>query len=414
MIPQCIDQGVGVIPWSPLARGFLTGTRTREGERRTTRAETDAFQDSALRPPGGLRRHRPPQRGGGRALRLRRRRWRSRGCCTSRASPRRSSAPPSSSTSRRPSPAANLSLSSRGDRAPRGALRAPPGARARVAARGGPGAQPAGDLGRAVQRVLPARLRRRGGATPMPARRPSGRRGWRPARPAVTCSTCPAATAGTRSRWRARATASPGSTTRRRCSPRPGAGPATRAPDLVEADYRELPFAEHSFDAALNLFTSLGFHGDEEDAKALADIGRVLRPSGRLVIEIMHRDLAVRGFREQDWRLLGEGRLLLEQRTFDAAAGIAQTTQTLIDKDGAARLAHVLGPRLHGDRARGHADGAPASATSAATATSTAARSTPRRAWSSSPGADRDRRSHRPLGRGRSRRCWSSWWATRR
>src|SRR5215471_278285 len=29
MIPQCIDQGVGVIPWSPLARGVLTGNRTR-------------------------------------------------------------------------------------------------------------------------------------------------------------------------------------------------------------------------------------------------------------------------------------------------------------------------------------------------------------------------------------------------
>jgi len=46
MIPQCLDQGVGVIPWSPLARGFLTGTRTRAGERRTTRAETDGFTDS--------------------------------------------------------------------------------------------------------------------------------------------------------------------------------------------------------------------------------------------------------------------------------------------------------------------------------------------------------------------------------
>jgi aryl-alcohol dehydrogenase-like predicted oxidoreductase len=45
MIPQCIDQGVGVLPWSPLARGFLTGTRTRMGERVTTRAETDAFAD---------------------------------------------------------------------------------------------------------------------------------------------------------------------------------------------------------------------------------------------------------------------------------------------------------------------------------------------------------------------------------
>jgi aryl-alcohol dehydrogenase-like predicted oxidoreductase len=46
MIPLCLDQGVGVIPWSPLARGFLTGTRTRAGDRRTTRAETDKFTDT--------------------------------------------------------------------------------------------------------------------------------------------------------------------------------------------------------------------------------------------------------------------------------------------------------------------------------------------------------------------------------
>src|SRR5439155_4048292 len=45
MIPQCLDQGIGILPWSPLARGLLAGTRTREGERRTTRAETDAYAD---------------------------------------------------------------------------------------------------------------------------------------------------------------------------------------------------------------------------------------------------------------------------------------------------------------------------------------------------------------------------------
>jgi aryl-alcohol dehydrogenase-like predicted oxidoreductase len=45
MIPQCIDQGVGVIPWSPLARGLLAGNRTRDGSRRTTRSNTDAFGD---------------------------------------------------------------------------------------------------------------------------------------------------------------------------------------------------------------------------------------------------------------------------------------------------------------------------------------------------------------------------------
>src|ERR671934_1241412 len=41
MIPQCLDQGLGVIPWSPLARGWLAGTRTRGGERRTPRAAAD-------------------------------------------------------------------------------------------------------------------------------------------------------------------------------------------------------------------------------------------------------------------------------------------------------------------------------------------------------------------------------------
>ena len=50
MIPQCIDQGVGVLPWSPLARGLLAGTRTREGERLTTRARTDPFGDSLYTP----------------------------------------------------------------------------------------------------------------------------------------------------------------------------------------------------------------------------------------------------------------------------------------------------------------------------------------------------------------------------
>ena len=50
MIPQCIDQGVGVLPWSPLARGLLAGNRTREGAKLTTRAQTDAFGDSLYTP----------------------------------------------------------------------------------------------------------------------------------------------------------------------------------------------------------------------------------------------------------------------------------------------------------------------------------------------------------------------------
>ena len=46
MIPLLTDSGVGMIPWSPLARGTLTGNRTREGEKLSKRAETDAFAET--------------------------------------------------------------------------------------------------------------------------------------------------------------------------------------------------------------------------------------------------------------------------------------------------------------------------------------------------------------------------------
>jgi len=45
MIPLCIDQGVGLIPWSPLARGFLAGNRKRGGGGETSRAKVDDFAE---------------------------------------------------------------------------------------------------------------------------------------------------------------------------------------------------------------------------------------------------------------------------------------------------------------------------------------------------------------------------------
>ena len=42
MIPLCLDQKIGVIPWSPLARGLLTGNRTKE-RNETLRSKTDEF-----------------------------------------------------------------------------------------------------------------------------------------------------------------------------------------------------------------------------------------------------------------------------------------------------------------------------------------------------------------------------------
>jgi aryl-alcohol dehydrogenase (NADP+) len=43
MIPLCIDQGIGLIPWSPMARGFFAGNRHKQGGGETVRAQTDDF-----------------------------------------------------------------------------------------------------------------------------------------------------------------------------------------------------------------------------------------------------------------------------------------------------------------------------------------------------------------------------------
>ncbi len=45
MLPLCADQGIAVLPYSPLARGMLAGNRSRQGERRTARAGADPLSD---------------------------------------------------------------------------------------------------------------------------------------------------------------------------------------------------------------------------------------------------------------------------------------------------------------------------------------------------------------------------------
>ena len=49
MLPLCLDQGVGVIPWSPLARGRLTRPWDQSEERLTSRPRNDEFGASLYR-----------------------------------------------------------------------------------------------------------------------------------------------------------------------------------------------------------------------------------------------------------------------------------------------------------------------------------------------------------------------------
>jgi SAM-dependent methyltransferase len=105
-------------------------------------------------------------------------------------------------------------------------------------------------------------------------------------------------------------------------------------PHWVEADHRELPFADASFDAAFNLFSSLGYRGEEGDRQTLSELRRVLRPGRALVIETMHRDRLARIFQPDQWDGLPDGGFLLEARRFDQVAGVVEDDFTVIGPDG--------------------------------------------------------------------------------
>lgn len=51
MLPLCREEGIGVIPWSPLARGFLAGNRPRGEQGETARAKQDNYSHEMYRQP---------------------------------------------------------------------------------------------------------------------------------------------------------------------------------------------------------------------------------------------------------------------------------------------------------------------------------------------------------------------------
>jgi ubiquinone/menaquinone biosynthesis C-methylase UbiE len=90
------------------------------------------------------------------------------------------------------------------------------------------------------------------------------------------------------------------------------------------ADIRALPYRDASFDAVVNVYTSLGlFLDDNEDVLALKEARRVLRDGGRFLLESMHRDDVIADYAERDAWELPDGTEVRVRRTFDPVTGIS-------------------------------------------------------------------------------------------
>src|SRR5215470_17914973 len=82
-----------------------------------------------------------------------------------------------------------------------------------------------------------------------------------------------------------------------------------------------VPLDEGGFDAALNVFSSIGYGSDDDDAAIVRTLGASLRPGGRLVVETNHRDLIL-GFIARGVGLgerLDDGTLVVNTAKWDPA-----------------------------------------------------------------------------------------------
>ena len=100
----------------------------------------------------------------------------------------------------------------------------------------------------------------------------------------------------------------------------------------IRRDMRELDDLG-PFDACVSLYTAFGFFGDEEDLEVLRQITAVLRPGGRLLLDLTNHLGYLRRFPVEVWRETGEA-VTRERNHFDAPSGFLVTHRTAFLKQG--------------------------------------------------------------------------------
>ena len=92
-------------------------------------------------------------------------------------------------------------------------------------------------------------------------------------------------------------------------------GAAEAPARLVQGDMRSLPFRPGAFDVVTSYFTSFGYFDDEEDdARVLREVRRVLKPGGRFLLDFLNADHTIANLPRSDRRHTGKAEVLQERR----------------------------------------------------------------------------------------------------
>ncbi len=117
--------------------------------------------------------------------------------------------------------------------------------------------------------------------------------------------------------------------------------------EFVQEDMRRF-VRPGAFDAALNLFTSFGYFEDPaDDLQVAKNLYASLKPGGKLVIEMMGKEVLARIFQERDWAWLDEeeGVIMLQERKLSQGWGWIENTWILLR--GTDRKTSTISHRLY-------------------------------------------------------------------
>jgi SAM-dependent methyltransferase len=114
----------------------------------------------------------------------------------------------------------------------------------------------------------------------------------------------------------------------------PDGSRAANAPRWLRGDVRALPLRSGAFDAAFSWYSSLFMFDDATNLACLAELGRAVRPGGRLLVHHANPERLALSPDDASRRVLPDGSVVEEESRWDAAAGIDRCARRLVRPDG--------------------------------------------------------------------------------